>query len=439
MIRFLGCILLILFFGEAHTAYSQEGGGFIGMRVGEVTDAISRAFGLTEPHGAIVYSVDETGPAKSADIQPGDLIIKLNDRNVREYRELAGLVQKTPAGTRVNLTIVRLGQEQIKTVTMRAPATSVRTPACEEFASITYSPITIQILFGKLARDMNLADLDQANAITLHCLELSRHPTMQMRLRTLMPSRVAWVRIALDNAKRARLDGEKRGLARDQVIFQSRLEEERKNTDAKVEAVARAAEAKARADDCRNHCREKLLAILNKLHTLEPNAASIELIRELRHEHQALTEQMPPDVSAALSALNDSFVAEYKTAEAKAVADQWRQNLVAILEELRSLGTDQRSIERFRELDRQHEALIQQIPPDVSAALRSLNDIFITEYKERSVSMRKIEENLRAKAKADQAKKDEQQKKAEPCLSGLLPSDYPLCLLPRSNSATITG
>ena len=25
------------------------------------------------------------------------------------------------------------------------------------------------------------------------------------------------------------------------------------------------------------------------------------------------------------------------------------------------------------------------------------------------------------------------------CLSGLLPSDYPLCLLPRSNSATITG
>jgi len=228
-----------------------------------------------------------------------------------------------------------------------------------------------------------------------------------------MPSRVAWVRIALDNAKRARLDGEKRGLARDQVIFQSRLEEERKNTDAKVEAVARAAEAKARADDCRNHCREKLLAILNKLHTLEPNAASIELIRELRHEHQALTEQMPPDVSAALSALNDSFVAEYKTAEAKAVADQWRQNLVAILEELRSLGTDQRSIERFRELDRQHEALIQQIPPDVSAALRSLNDIFITEYKERSVSMRKIEENLRAKAKADQAKKDEQQKKAE--------------------------
>ena len=363
MIRFLAGILLILLFGGTHAAYSQGGGGSLGMRVGEVTDAISRAFGLTEPHGAIVYSIDETGPARSADIQPGELITKFNDRNVREYREFAELVSKAPAGTHVNLTIVRLGQEQIKTVTIRAPAPSIRTPECEEYVSITYSPMKIQALFGKLAGDMTLADLDQADAVALHCWKLAQYPTdMKMQLRSLMPSRVAQVRIALSNAKRAQLEGEKRAFARDQAIFQSRLEEERKNTDTKAKVAASAAQAKARADECRNHCRQKLLAILDKLHSLKPNAASIELIRELRRDHQALVQQMPPDVSAILSALNDSFVAEYKTAEVKALADEYRQKLVALLEELRSLGTDQLSIERFRELDRRHKALIQQTP-----------------------------------------------------------------------------
>jgi hypothetical protein len=66
---------------------------------------------------------------------------------------------------------------------------------------------------------------------------------------------------------------------------------------------------------------------LDKLHSLEPNAASIEMIRELRRNHQALVEQMPPDVSAALSPLNNSFVAEHKTAEVKALEDEYRQSL----------------------------------------------------------------------------------------------------------------
>jgi hypothetical protein len=409
MVRFLRCFLLILLLGGTHTANSQEGTGSLGIRVGEVTDAISRAFGLTEPRGAIVYSVDETGPARSPGVQPGDLITKLNDRNVREYREFAELAKRAPAGTHVNLTIVRLGKEQIKTVTIREPAPSIRTPECEEIASITDSPMTIQNAFGKLVKDMTLAELDQAYTVGVQCLEFARTPARipsrsASQIRRNMPASVAWLRAALNNAKQARVDGENRAIARDRAIFQSRLEEERKNTDRIAELAARAAEAQARADDCRNHCRDKLIAILDKLHSLEPNAASIGLIGELRRDHQALVQQMPPDVSAALSALNDSFVVDHKTAEATALADEYRQKLVAMLEELRSLGTDQRSIDQFCELDRQHDALIQQMPSDVSAALSALNDTFVTEYKKRSVSIGKIEQKLRADAEARQAK-----------------------------------
>ena len=53
--------------------------------------------------------------------------------------------------------------------------------------------------------------------------------------------------------------------------------------------------------------------------------------------------------------------------------------LAAMLDELRSLGTDDQSITRFRELDREHQALVLQIPPNVSASLSALNDIFVAD------------------------------------------------------------
>jgi regulator of replication initiation timing len=83
-----------------------------------------------------------------------------------------------------------------------------------------------------------------------------------------------------------------------------------------------------------------------------------------------------------------------------------------MLGELRSLGTDQVSIARFRELNRKYGVLIQQMPPDVSASLRSLSDSFVTEYTTLSMTMSKLEEKLRADARAAEAKKEEDQKNA---------------------------
>jgi hypothetical protein len=306
--------LLALLFGQAHTASGQEIEQVVllpslGMRVGQVTDDISKAFGLPGPYGAIVYSVDVTGPAIHADIRPGDLITKLNDKSVQEYREFAQLVNSAPTNAHLKLTTMHLGMEQVKTVNTRVPETSaIRTPACEEFASIPYSMTAFQILFGKT--DLNVAELDEAHTITMHCLDLDRHnPTSaMMRVRALLPTRLAWIRDKLEKAKQTWLDGEQRALVRDQTIFKSRLAEEMKNTEAKI-----------KADECRKQCPQKLLAMLNELRSLVANAAGINQIRELDHKHQALVMQMPPDVFASVRELNDIFVAEYGTAEAKAL------------------------------------------------------------------------------------------------------------------------
>ena len=78
MIRFLGCILLILLFGEVHTAYSQEGGA-----AGEPVEcynlnaAVMRAEALSrkEGHvGAVAFS--RTGDPATGDFSDAKVIGK---------------------------------------------------------------------------------------------------------------------------------------------------------------------------------------------------------------------------------------------------------------------------------------------------------------------------------------------------------------------------
>jgi len=82
-----------------------------------------------------------------------------------------------------------------------------------------------------------------------------------------------------------------------------------------------------------------------------------------------------------------------------------------MLEELRSLGTDERAIKRFHELDREHQALMQQMPADVAHALSTLNDNFVAEYSGLAISVRDAEQQLRQKTEAEA--KFAEQKEAE--------------------------
>jgi hypothetical protein len=80
----------------------------------------------------------------------------------------------------------------------------------------------------------------------------------------------------------------------------------------------------------------------------------------------------------------------------------YQQRLAAMLQELRSLGTDERAINRFHELDGEHQALVQHMPPDVANALKGLNDSFVTEYAALSIAVRKAEEQLRQRKEAEE-------------------------------------
>ncbi len=92
--------------------------GWLGVRIQQVTDEIADSLKINPPRGALVAGVDERGPAKPAGIEPGDVIVKFDGKDIKEMRDLPRVVADTPVGKQTPVVIIRKGKEETKTVTL---------------------------------------------------------------------------------------------------------------------------------------------------------------------------------------------------------------------------------------------------------------------------------------------------------------------------------
>nr|WP_245293332.1 Do family serine endopeptidase [Mongoliimonas terrestris] len=92
--------------------------GWLGVNIQQVTDDLAESLGIGASRGALVAGVTEGGPAASADIKAGDVIVSFNGQPIREMRELPRLVANTPIGREVDVTLIRDGQEVTVKVTL---------------------------------------------------------------------------------------------------------------------------------------------------------------------------------------------------------------------------------------------------------------------------------------------------------------------------------
>jgi len=81
--------------------------GWLGVRIQEVTDEIADSLGLDKARGALVASVSDAGPAQVAGIQPGDVILTFDGKQVTDMRHLPRLVAETPVDKIVPVTVWR--------------------------------------------------------------------------------------------------------------------------------------------------------------------------------------------------------------------------------------------------------------------------------------------------------------------------------------------
>jgi serine protease Do len=90
--------------------------GWLGVRIQQVTDDIAESLNIKPPRGALVAGIDDKGPAKPAGIEPGDVIVKFDGKDIKEMRDLPKIVGDTPVGKDVPVVVIRKGKEEIKTV-----------------------------------------------------------------------------------------------------------------------------------------------------------------------------------------------------------------------------------------------------------------------------------------------------------------------------------
>jgi serine protease Do len=90
--------------------------GWLGVKIQQVTDEIAESLGMKGARGALVAGVDDKGPAKPAGIEPGDVIVKFDGREIKDMRDLPRVVADTPVGKDVEVIVVRKGKEETKAV-----------------------------------------------------------------------------------------------------------------------------------------------------------------------------------------------------------------------------------------------------------------------------------------------------------------------------------
>ncbi len=91
--------------------YGHARRGWLGVRIQQVTPDIAESIGLKDTTGAMVAGVNEGGPADTAKIRNGDIILKFNGQDVKEMKSLPRIVAETVIGKDVPVLLWRDGKE----------------------------------------------------------------------------------------------------------------------------------------------------------------------------------------------------------------------------------------------------------------------------------------------------------------------------------------
>jgi serine protease Do len=85
--------------------------GWAGGAVEEMTPELALALGMPSPKGSILTALAAGGPAATAGLQVGDVVLRFGDRTPRDTRELKRLIAVTTEGQIVPIVVLRDGQE----------------------------------------------------------------------------------------------------------------------------------------------------------------------------------------------------------------------------------------------------------------------------------------------------------------------------------------
>nr|WP_070958786.1 Do family serine endopeptidase [Hyphomonas sp. Mor2] len=92
--------------------------GWLGVQIGNVSEEMADAVGLSDNRGAIVSSVTEDSPADLSGLERGDIIVKVNGRQVDDATSTTRMVGALAVGSKNKFEIYRDGKRRVIDVTV---------------------------------------------------------------------------------------------------------------------------------------------------------------------------------------------------------------------------------------------------------------------------------------------------------------------------------
>jgi len=156
-------------------AHGKVSRGYIGVNIGEVDNAIAKSLGMDKPRGIIIQGIVDGGAASESDLKAGDVILKIDGREVNRPNELQSFVAAKTAGTTVTLMLFRDGEEIEREITLKKRDTEAsieptsdkkNEESSEETSSTTASFDDIGLTIKNLT-DKERSDFDIENGVLI--------------------------------------------------------------------------------------------------------------------------------------------------------------------------------------------------------------------------------------------------------------------------------
>jgi len=133
--------------------YGKPRRSWLGVNIQAVDEALAKSYGLSKAQGVIITNIVDDGPAKSAGLKVGDLMLTFDGKKVEDTRSLTRVVAEAGIGREVDVTLVR----EKRTQTLKVKLGELENDIAEEAAVdipdsvLTNNPIGVQ--FGVINDD----------------------------------------------------------------------------------------------------------------------------------------------------------------------------------------------------------------------------------------------------------------------------------------------
>ncbi len=121
-------------------AFGEVRRGRLGVSVQDLTPDLAQAFGISTTQGAVIAQVLPDSAAQRAGLKAGDIVVAINDRPIRDAKDLRNAIGLSSVGSWVTLAILREG----KPMTLQARLSELTTSHISDINSNVHSVSTLR-------------------------------------------------------------------------------------------------------------------------------------------------------------------------------------------------------------------------------------------------------------------------------------------------------